>query len=61
MNPLTHEPEFVIKNKGDVTKLYHKKSLSKYYKYYDKDIQRKAAESMIKLQMIFLANGNMTN
>ena len=46
MNPLTHEPEFVIKNKGDVTKLYHNKGLPKYYKYYDKDVQDKAAESM---------------
>ena len=46
MNPRTHEPDFVIKNKGDVTKLYHNKGLSKYYKYYDKDVQSKAAESM---------------
>ena len=46
MNPITHEPDFVIKNKGDVTKLYHNKGLSKYYKYYDKDVQNKAAESM---------------
>ena len=46
MSSLTHEPEFVIKNKGDVTKLYHNKSLSKYYKYYDKDVQKKSAESI---------------
>ena len=46
MNPLTHEPQFVLKNKGDVTKLYHKNSLSKFYKYYELDVQRRAAESM---------------
>ena len=46
MNPLTHEPELVIKNKGDVTKLYHNKGLSKYYKYYDKEVQKKAAKSI---------------
>ena len=36
MNPLTHEPQFVIKNKDDVTKLYHGNGLSKYYKYFPK-------------------------
>ena len=46
MNPLTHEPQFVIKNKDDVTKLYHGKGLSKYYKYFPKNVQKKAAESM---------------
>ena len=46
MNPLTHEPQFVIKNKDDITKLYHGKGLSKYYKYFPKDVQKKAAESM---------------
>ena len=46
MNPLTHEPQFVIKNKDDVTKLYHGNGLSKYYKYFPKDVQKKAAESM---------------
>ena len=46
MNPLTREPQFVIRNKGDITKLYYNKGLSKCYKYYDKDEQKKAAESM---------------
>ena len=46
MNPLTHEPQFVMKNKGDVTKLYHQDGLSKFYKYYNQDVQRGAAKSM---------------
>lgn len=29
-----------------MTKLYHKDGLSKFYKYYDQDVQNKAAESM---------------
>ena len=44
MNPLTHEPQFVIKNKDDVIKLYHGNGLSKYYKYFPQDVQKKAAE-----------------
>ena len=46
MNPLTHESQFVIKNKDDVTKLYHGNGLSKYYKYFPKDVQKKAADSI---------------
>ena len=46
MNPLTHEPQFVMKNKGDVTKLYHKDGLSKFYKYYEPEVQQRAARSM---------------
>ena len=46
MNPLTHEPQFVIKNKDEVTKLYHGNGLSKYYKYFPKDVQKKTGESM---------------
>ena len=46
INALTHEPQFVIKNKNDVTKLYHGNGLSKYYKYFPEDVQKKAAESM---------------
>ena len=29
-----------------MTKLYHKEGLSKFYKYYDPDVQQRAAESM---------------
>ena len=46
MNPLTHEPQFVLKNVGGITKLYHNKGLSKFYKYYGQDVQQIAAESM---------------
>ena len=46
MNPLTHEPQFVIKNKGEITKLYHEKGMTKYYKYYPKDVQQIAAKSL---------------
>ena len=46
MNPLTHEPQFVMKNKGDVTKLYHKDGLSKFYKYYELEVQQRASRSM---------------
>ena len=46
MNPLTHEPQFVLKSKGDVTKLYHKDGLSKFYKYYDRDVQQIAGKSI---------------
>ena len=46
MNPFTHEPQFVLKNKEDKTKLYHKDGLLKFYKYYEPDVQQRAAESM---------------